>query len=89
MGGQLGKNFWTFKLSNDTILIDKTFGLTTLSLELVSGTGTIQGNLVCSGIASEELDLSIGQPVLITTDNLSLIDNWTISTTGVIQIIGR
>lgn len=89
MGSQLGKDFWTFKLSNNSILIDTTFGLTTLSLELISGTGTIQGNLVCAGYTSEELDLIIGQPVLIATDNLSLIDNWTITTTGVIQIIGR
>lgn len=89
MSGQLGKDFWTYKLSNDTLVITNDFGLTTLSLVLLSGTGTIQGNLVANGISSEPLDLVIGQPVLIPTDNLSLINNWTISTTGVINLIGK
>jgi len=89
MSSQLGKDFWTYKLSNDTLLVDTSFGLTTLSLVLLSGAGTVQGNLICNGIPSEALDLVVGMPVLINTDSLSLIDNWTIATTGVINIIGK
>ncbi len=86
---QLGKQFWTYKLINNTLIVNTDFGLTTLSLVLVSGTGSVQGTLVCNGIASSSIELEVGIPILIATGSLSLIDDWTIITTGTINIIGR
>ena len=86
---QLGKQFWTYKLINNTLVVNTDFGLTTLSLILVSGTGSVQGALVCNGIASSSIELEVGIPILIATGSLSLIDDWTIITTGTINIIGR
>jgi hypothetical protein len=86
---QLGKIFWTYKLVNDSLVVTTDYGLTALSLILVSGSGSVQGSLICNGIESTSIDLEIGVPILISTESLSLIDEWTITTSGTINIIGR
>jgi hypothetical protein len=89
MSGQLGKQFWTYTLSVDTLKITSDFGLTALSICLQSGTGSIQGTESVNGLASKQIDLVIGQPVLISTDSLTVINNLTIFTNGVVNLIGR
>lgn len=86
---QLEKQFWTYELNNNTLLINSDFGLSALSLTLASGTATAKGTLVCNGIASTEIDLTIGQPILVSTDTSSVIGDLTIVTTGVVNLIGR
>lgn len=54
-------NIWTYELNNSTLIIDSNWGLNYLSINLVSGTGTIQGNFSVSGLFTP-LNLTIGQP---------------------------
>jgi hypothetical protein len=89
MGNQLGKRFWTYSLVGTDIDITTDFGITDLSIELISGTGRIVGSMTCNGFPSQSIDLTIGDPVLISTDNLSLIDGLSITTSGTINLIGR
>lgn len=86
---QLSKEFWTKELNVNNITITSSFGLTAVSLTLVSGTAFIKGSLDCNGVASTKINLVIGQSILISTDALSFVDNLEISTTGVLNIIGR
>jgi hypothetical protein len=86
---QLEKQFWTYRLNNSTLTINSDFGLSSLSLALESGTGTIQGTLVSNGLASTPLTLVVGQPVLIPTDTSSVIGDLIITTTGIVNLIGR
>ena len=86
---QLSKEFWTYELNASGLAITSDFGLTAVSLTLVSGTALIQGSLNCNGFASTKINLVIGQPILISTDALSFVDNLKIDTTGVLNIIGR
>tara|TARA_R110000868_G_scaffold181220_2_gene422053 strand:- start:1002 stop:1268 length:267 start_codon:yes stop_codon:yes gene_type:complete len=87
----IASRFWTYNLVNDTINIDGSFGLTTLSILLTSGTGSVEGTLAANGIASQSLALTIGQPVNISSGNNGtiLIGELVITTTGTIEIIGR
>ena len=89
MSNQLGKEFWTYQLNSDEIVITSDFGLTAISIVLVSGDGTVTGSLVCDGLASMNLFLTIGQPLLISTDALNFVNNIRIKTDGVINLVGR
>lgn len=89
MSNQLGKKFWTYSLVATSIDITTDFGLTDLSIELISGTGAIVGTLTCNGLPSQALYLTIGDPVLISTDSLTLIEGISITTSGTINLIGR
>ena len=86
---QLEKQFWTYRLTSGTLSFSGDFGMSALSMTLASGTGTIQGTLVANGIASTQIDLVIGQPLLIATDTSSIIGDLTIITTGIVNLIGR
>lgn len=86
---QLEKQFWTYRLNNGTLSFSGDFGISALSMTLASGTGSIQGTLVANGIPSTQIDLVIGQPLLISTDTSSIIGDLTIITTGVVNFIGR
>jgi hypothetical protein len=89
MSGLLDKQFWTYKLSNDTLMFNGDFGLSALSFTLLSGTGSVKGTLVANGYASTSIILKIGQPLLISTDTSSLIGDLEITTTGDLNLIGR
>lgn len=83
------QNLWTYQLSNSTITIDDTYGLTAVSLVLNSGTGTFQGGAnLNNGIGSLPIDLVIGQPVTIPSNSGTPLNNLEITTTGVLAIIG-
>lgn len=80
--------FWTYELNNDTLVITEDFGLIGLSITLISGTGQVDGGLTLSnGFASTPINLTIGQPINLFVNTLP-INNWTITTTGVVQLIG-
>lgn len=82
-------NIWTYELNNSTLIIDSNWGLNYLSINLVSGTGTIQGNFSVGGLLTP-LNLTIGQPFNIQSGNgANPIGDITITTTGVINIAGQ
>jgi hypothetical protein len=87
----IASSFWTYNLINDTINIDSSYGITTISILLTSGTGSVEGTLGANGIASQPLALTIGQPVNISSGNNGtiLIGALVITTTGTVEIIGR
>lgn len=83
------QNIWTYELNSSTILIDSNYGLTALSLVLVSGTGTILGGAsLINGVGSSQINLVVGQALTIPSQSGANLNNLTISTTGVINIIG-
>ena len=85
----INQKFWTYQLNNSDLTITESFGLSAVSVCLVSGSGTINGNLpLANGYGSTALSLTIGQPVNFSTINSIPIDNLEISTTGIIQLIG-
>lgn len=84
-----GQEFWTKELSADTITITDAFGLTALSFVLISGTGTYQGSVSCGGVPPTAINMVVGQSVTVTTDSNNPINNFTITTTGVVAIIGK
>jgi hypothetical protein len=84
-----GQEFWTKELSVGSITITDVFGLTALSFVLISGTGTYEGSVTVGGVPSTAINMVIGQPVTITTDSNNPINGFTITTTGVVAIIGK
>jgi len=83
------QNLWTYQISNSSILIDNSYGLTAISLVLNSGTGAILGGAsLNNGVESTQIDLVVGQPVTIPSQSGSNLNNLTITTTGVVAIIG-
>lgn len=82
------QNLWTKQITNETLVIDEAYGLSAISIVLNSGTGTILGGGVLNNaVASSPIDLVIGQPITIPTSSYTL-DNLTITTTGVVAIMG-
>lgn len=83
------QKLWTRQISNTTLLIDENYGLTAVSIILNSGTGTIVGGTVLSnGVASTPINLIIGQPITLLSDSNNPLAGITITTTGVVAIIG-
>lgn len=82
---------WTYQLINDSITINGDFGLTILSVLLMSGDGTLSGSLTVSEIPSQPLPLVLGQPLKVSDgkQGQTLIDGITISTTGIVYIMGK
>ena len=85
----IGQTIWTYELNNNSILIDRTYGLTIISFTLISGVGFYQGASLANSIASTPVNLVVGQAVTICSDSNNPLDQFLISTTGVIAIIGK
>lgn len=85
------KQIWTYTLNAGTITIDATYGLSEISILMTLGTGTLQGGAILpNGTTSASVALSINQPITIgTASSAALLDNLTITTTGIVLIIGR
>lgn len=83
------QKLWTYELNNSNLLIDETFGITALSIVLVSGTGVLLGNgSLNNGLTATPINLAVGQPITIPSPSGAVFQQLSISTTGVINIIG-
>ena len=83
------QNVFTYQLSAGTLVIDDTYGLTAVSMVLTSGTGSFKGLAVLNnGISSTPIDLVINQPISIPSNSGAPLNNLTITTTGVVSILG-
>ena len=82
---------WTYTLSNDTIVIDDTYGLMVLSILVTSGSATITGSSQANGTPSDAVALSEGQGLTVSVgENTRLVlTGITIATTGVVVLSGR
>lgn len=76
-------------MNNETITIDSTFQLTILSMTLTAGTGTIQGSRLAGALASNVVNLVVGQSVTIFSDGINPLGTFVISTTGTLALIGK
>jgi hypothetical protein len=81
-------SFWTYVLNGASITIDETFNLKNISIELISGTGSFQGELVSGTIASSVVPLFVNKPVTLSTASINNISGLTIdATSGVVNIV--
>jgi len=80
---------WTRELNNETITIDPSFQLTILSMTLTAGTGTIQGSGLAGAVASNVVNLVVGQSVTISSDGINPLGTFVIATTGTLALIGK
>jgi hypothetical protein len=84
------KKIWTQTLTASTITIDQTYGLTEVSLLLISGTGSVTGTGFAGSISSSPISLPVGVGFNIGSGSSNaLLDGVTITTTGVIALVGR
>ena len=84
------QKFWTYELAGDILYIDDSFGLTSLSILLVSGTATVQGGItLTNGLISSPLNLTIGQPLNLPSNANLLISDLIIDAgVGQVYLIG-
>ena len=80
---------WTYNLTNASLTIDPSFGLTIISIVLVSGTGTYTGSRQVGVYPSEPISLTIGLPIKITSSSNAPLGDLTLTATGVILIMGK
>jgi hypothetical protein len=85
----LTKQIWTYFLNNSNLTITKDFNLLEVSIVLVSGTGTFCGTAKSNGLPSQPINLTIGQAVTVGSGAAMNLDGLILTTTGVLQIIGR
>ncbi len=84
----VNEKIWTQVLTDDTIVIDESFGIQEVAMKLISGAGTFEGTLKLGTYPSEPIPLVINDPVTITAE--LGISQLTIDCSGggVIYIIG-
>ena len=83
------QNLWTKQITNSTLVIDENYGLSAVSIVLNSGTGTfLGGGNLNNAVTSSPIDLVVGQPITLGGNSGVPLDNLTITTTGVVAIIG-
>ena len=83
-------SFWTYTLTNSTIVIDTTYNLSQISFELVSGDATFTGIAQAGTTPSAPIALVVGNPITLSSASPNLITGITITATvGVVVIIGK
>jgi len=80
---------WTRELNNEALTIDPSFQLTILSMTLTAGTGTIKGSGLAGAVASNVINLVVGQSVTISSDGINPLGTFDIATTGTLALIGK
>ena len=82
-------SFWTYVLNGSSILIDESYNLKNISIELVSGTGNFSGETTSGGVPSTIVPLYVNKPVTLTSGGINNISGITIDgTSGVVNIVG-
>ena len=83
-----GISFWTYVLNGASITIGLPNNLKSISIELISGTGSFVGDVLSNGIASAPVPLYVNKPVTLTSGSINNISGLTIDgTDGVINIV--
>ncbi len=78
---------WTKNLTSGTLTILESFGLSIISIVLISGTGSIKGSLSVAGQDSDVVALTVGVPITISAPGNYLLDGIDITASGAVQII--
>lgn len=83
-----GQKTFTSYFENEEVTITSDWGITSMSIVLVSGAGTFKGNAILpNGIESKEIDLIVGFPIT-TPSTGGFVDGVTITTTGKVLVLG-
>lgn len=81
---------FTKVLSATSLLITNDYGLRSVSVVLISGAGTVQGNLGVNGLTNDPLPLTVGQSLTIGVEGNQIIDGLNVdATAGVIHLIAK
>lgn len=85
----MGQNFWTYVLSNDTVVINESQGFKNLSMELISGSASFIGTGQGDGtLPPASIALITNKPVNLSSGSVLPIDGITITaTSGVVNIM--
>jgi hypothetical protein len=81
---------FTKVLSGTSLLIDGNYGLRSVSVVLVSGTGSVTGDLLVDGLTNDPIPLVVGQSVTFSVEGSQILDGLTVNATGgVINVIAK
>lgn len=82
---------WTYNLINGSLTIDASYGLTRLSILLISGTGSYTGSLQVGNLPSQPIALQLNTPVNLSAEPSApiVLGDLTLTTTGTILLIGK
>lgn len=84
------QNLFTYVLTNDTLTIIESFGLTAIALKLTAGAGSYLGTKKLGDLSSSAIPLIINEAVTLTSDQTKYIDELIIDgSAGTIEIIAR
>lgn len=83
------KRIWTQTLSGGSVTINEEYGLTEISIILLSGTGTVIGTGYAGTLGSTSITLPVGVGLNLGSGSNAIIDGLTISTTGIVALVGR
>jgi len=86
-----GQKIFTKVLTDDSITFIADMGITAISIELISGSGSFQGSLDVGVYASEGISLIVNSPATISSDSGLPLDGVIVDCSGggVINILGR
>lgn len=86
----IGQKMFTTELVNSTFNITAEQGIRSISVLLISGAGTVTGNLTVGATASSALNLALNTPITLETDSpTSLVGISIEAPAGTVQIIAR
>ena len=81
---------FTYTLTNSTLTINATDGVTCVAILLTAGVGTYRGNKRIGSLDSTATSLVVGTPVTISSEQSKYIDSLLIDgSAGTIEIIAR
>jgi hypothetical protein len=87
----INTQIFTYEVVNSTFTITVAMSLRAISVLLISGNGTVTGNLRAATINSVPLTLSFDTPVTFSAGDVGVLDGITIDTSGIgiVQIVGK
>lgn len=89
MGVNSSKIF-TKVLTGSSLTIVSDYGLRSVSVVLISGAGTIEGNLGVNGLSNDPIPLTVGQSITVGVEGNQIVDGLIVDATGgVIHIIAK
>jgi hypothetical protein len=84
------QSVFTATFTNTTFAIDASMGLSIVSINLLSGSGTITGSTTIPGLTTSSAALAVGLPVLLRADAGYTLDGIIIDgTTGSFEVIAK
>lgn len=85
------QSIFTKTFTDTTFVISESLSLTIVSINLISGVATILGANKLPNITPSTASMTVGQPILLKSDNGYLLDGITIDSTagGVFEVIAK